>query len=54
MRARLVLAITEQVGEYGYERHYKSVDVEVLPPYCEDKLIKCDILGGQWIQTEVE
>ena len=36
MKARLVLAVTEQVGEYEYERHYKSIDVEVLPPYVEE------------------
>lgn len=54
MKARLVLAVTEHAGEYEYERHYKSVDVEVLPPYNEDELAKCDILGGHWLQLAVE
>ncbi len=55
MKARLILAITEQVSEYDYERHYKTVDVEVTIPDVDKKLYKQhDIIGGQWLPDENE
>lgn len=51
MKARLTVAITEQVGECEYERHYDWVDVEVLLPKSLNKNYKkCDIIGGQWLK----
>lgn len=50
MKMRLVLAITEEVWEDTCERHYKTVDVDVVLPDEMKKCYKdCDILGGQWL-----
>lgn len=55
MKARIILGITEQVGEYEYERHYDWVDVEVLPPYNRyPSYRRCDIIGGKWLEDEPE
>ena len=29
MKARIILAVTEQVSEYDYERHFKTVEVDI-------------------------
>ena len=47
MKARIVLAITEQVSEYEYERHFKTVEVDI-PENENFDIKKCDILGGEW------
>lgn len=53
MKARLILAITEQVGECEYERHHDWVDVEVVLPNNKDYR-EYDILGGQWLVENKE
>ena len=47
-KARLILAVTEQVSEDNFERHYKTVEIEV-PENEHMNLSKCDIIGGEWI-----
>ena len=47
-KARLILAVTEQVSEDNFERHYKTVEIEV-PENKHMNLSKCDIIGGEWI-----
>ena len=47
-KARLILAVTDQVTEDGFERHYKTVEIEV-PENEHIDLSKCDIIGGEWI-----
>ena len=47
-KARLILAVTEQVSEDNFERHYKTVEIEV-PKKEHMNLSKCDIIGGEWI-----
>ena len=47
-KARLILAVTEQVSEDGFERHYKTIEIEV-PENERIDLSKCDIVGGEWI-----
>ena len=47
-KARLILAVTEQVSEDNFERHYKTVEIEV-PEKEHMNLSKCDIIGGEWI-----
>lgn len=55
MKARLILAITEQVNECEFERHYDWIDVEVLPPKNNDgSYKKCDIVGGKWLEEGKE
>ena len=45
-KARLILAATEQVSENNFERHYKTIEIEV--PESID-LAGYDIIGGEWI-----
>lgn len=45
-KARLILAITEQVSENNFERHYKTVEIEVPE---SANLADYDIIGGEWI-----
>ena len=45
-KARLILAATEQVSENNFERHYKTIEIEV--PESID-LADYDIIGGEWI-----
>ncbi len=47
-KARLILAVTEQVSEDNFERHYKTVEIEV-PENKHMNLSECDIIGGEWI-----
>ena len=47
-KARLILAVTEQVSEDDFERHYKTVEIEV-PENERIDLSKCNIVGGEWI-----
>lgn len=47
-KARLILAVTEQVSEDDFERHYKTIEIEV-PGNERIDLSKCDIVGGEWI-----
>ena len=47
-KARLILAVTEQVSEDNFERHYKTVEIEV-PENEHMNLSKGDIIGGEWI-----
>lgn len=49
MKARLILAITDQVSDLELERHYDWVDVEVISPQDKRKLSGYDIIGGQWL-----
>ncbi len=49
-KARIILGITEQVTEYGYERHYKYADAEIEIP--DEAYKKCDIIGGVWLNEE--
>ena len=50
-KARLVLGVTEQVAEDQWERHMKTVDVDV--PVSADLNPKCaDIIGGHWLENE--
>ncbi len=52
-KARLVLGVTEQVAENQWERHMKTVDVDV--PVSADLNPKCaDIIGGHWLENEKE
>lgn len=52
-KARLVLGITEQVAEDQWERHMKTVDVDV--PISVDLNPKsADIIGGHWLKSEKE
>lgn len=52
-KARLVLGVTEQVAEDQWERHMKTVDVDV--PVSADLNPKCaDIIGGHWLENEKE
>lgn len=48
-KARLILAVTEQVSEYDYERHMKTVEVDV-PKSDKFDITKADILGGEWVK----
>lgn len=45
-KARLILAVTEQVSENNFERHYKTVEIEVPE---SANLADYDIIGGEWI-----
>lgn len=45
-KARLILAVTEQVSENKFERHYNTIEIEV--PESID-LADYDIIGGEWI-----
>lgn len=45
-KARLILAATEQVSENNFERHYKTVEIEVPESL---NLADYDIIGGEWI-----
>lgn len=45
-KVRLILAATEQVSENNFERHYKTIEIEV--PESID-LACYDIIGGEWI-----
>lgn len=47
-KARIILAVTDQITEDGFERHYKTVEIEV-PENEHIDLSKCDIIGGEWI-----
>lgn len=50
-KARLVLGVTEQVAEYQWERHMKTVDVDI--PVSAELNPKCaDIIGGHWLENE--
>lgn len=50
-KARLVLGVTEQVAEDQWERHMKTVDVDI--PVSTDLNPKCaDIIGGHWLKSE--
>lgn len=51
MKARLILALTEQVSEDDFERHHRTivVDVPETDVVDEETLKKCDIIGGEWI-----
>lgn len=52
-KARLVLGVTEQVAENQWERHMKTVDVDV--PISVDLNPKsADIIGGHWLKSEKE
>ncbi len=52
VKARIILGITEQVTEDGYERHYNYADAEVEIP--DESYKKCDILGGVWLDSPQE
>lgn len=51
MKARLILALTEQVSEDDFERHHRTIviDVPESDTINEETLKKCDIIGGEWI-----
>ena len=50
-KARLVLGVTDQVAEDQWERHMKTVDVDV--PISVDLNSKgADIIGGHWLENE--
>lgn len=49
VKARIILGITEQVTEDGFERHYNYVDSEVEIP--DEAYKKCDIIGGVWLDS---
>lgn len=50
-KARLVLGVTEQVAEDQWERHMKTVDVDI--PVSAELNPKCaDIIGGHWLKSE--
>ena len=53
MKARIILAVTEQVSEYDYERHYKTVEVDI-PESERFDITKSDIVGGEWMNVESE
>ena len=48
MKARIILAVTEQVSEYDYERHFKTVEVDIQENERFD-IAKSDIVGGEWM-----
>ena len=48
MKARIILAVTEQVSEYNYERHFKTVEVDI-PENERFDIAKSDIVGGEWM-----
>ncbi len=48
MKARIILAVTEQVSEYDYERHFKTVEVDI-PENERFDIAKSDIVGGEWM-----
>ncbi len=58
MKAKLILAMTEQVAEDHWERHYDSVELEVVIPNhnlfrmndMQKVFEESDIVGGQWIK----
>ena len=50
MKARIILAVTEQVSEYDYERHLKTVEVDI-PEDERFDITKSDIIGGEWINN---
>lgn len=60
MKARLTLAMTEQVAEDHWERHYDQIDVEVIIPNhsifrmndINRVFAESDIIGGQWLESE--
>ena len=54
VKARLILAVTEQVSEWDYERHHKTVVAEVSETDSVDinTLKRSDIIGGERIKTE--
>ena len=55
MKAKLILAMTEQVAEDHWERHYDSVELEVVIPNhnlfrmndMQKVFEESDIVGGQ-------
>jgi len=52
MKARIILAITEQVTENQYERHYATVDAEIISSKVDETYRRCDIIGGEWLPEE--
>ena len=52
VKARIILGITEQVSETGYERHYNYADAEV--EILDESYKKCDIIGGVWLTDNPE
>ena len=52
-KARLVFGVTEQVTEDHWERHMKTVDVDI-PVSADLNPKEADIIGGHWIEDKKE